>query len=183
MATLSASTWGDPTATKHVLLIHGITCSSRFWHRIAQEFASRGKFHNQTVAEHAPDMFLSGAGYFVTAPDLLGHGSARRSSDYTIATLVEELRPLFTTTGGNDHPYHVVVGHSLGASSPLPCFPFSSPLDQSGSSSSILLSIWPPNQLLPTESYSATWSGTRKRPKPISKNTHSGRWKMQSFIP
>lgn len=28
--------------------------------------------------------------------------------------MAEELRPLFTTAGGNDHPYHAVVGHSLG---------------------------------------------------------------------
>ena len=54
------------------------------------------------------------AGYFVTAPDLLGHGSARRGSDYTIAALAEELRPFFSAPGGNDHPYHIVVGHSLG---------------------------------------------------------------------
>lgn len=57
---------------------------------------------------------LSDAGYFVTAPDLLGHGNARRSSDYTIAALAEELRPFFTKPGGNDHPYDIVVGYSLG---------------------------------------------------------------------
>ncbi|KAG6373355.1 hypothetical protein JVT61DRAFT_6502 [Boletus reticuloceps] len=44
MATLCTSTWGDPTAIKHVLLIHGMTASSQTWHRIAQEFASRGNF-------------------------------------------------------------------------------------------------------------------------------------------
>lgn len=53
-------------------------------------------------------------GYFVTAPDLLGHGNARRGSDYTIAALTEELRPLFTIPGHDDPPYDVVVGHSLG---------------------------------------------------------------------
>lgn len=64
--------------------------------------------------EAPADASLSNAGYFVTAPDLLGHGNARRSSDYTIATLTEELRPLFTTPGSDDHPYHIVIGHSLG---------------------------------------------------------------------
>jgi len=123
MAALSTSTWGDPAATKHVLLIHGITFSSRFWHHIAQKFASRGKFHNQAVAEHAPDMPVSDAGYFVTAPDLLGHGSARCSSDYTVAALVEELRPLLTA-GGNDHPYDIVIGHSLGGVVAAALFPF-----------------------------------------------------------
>ncbi|KAF8442487.1 alpha beta-hydrolase [Boletus edulis BED1] len=91
MATLYTSTWGDPTAIKHVLLIHGMMASSQTWHRIAQEFASRG--------------------YFVTAPDLLGHGHARRSSDYTIAALAKELEPLFATS---DRPFDIIIGMSLG---------------------------------------------------------------------
>lgn len=45
MSALYTSTWGNPNATKHVLLIHGITASSQMWYRVAQEFASRGKFH------------------------------------------------------------------------------------------------------------------------------------------
>ncbi|KAF8447498.1 Alpha/Beta hydrolase protein [Boletus edulis BED1] len=95
MATLSTSTWGDPSATKHVLLIHGITSSSQCWYRIAHEFASRG--------------------YFVIAPDLLGHGHARRGTDYTIAAMVEELKPLLTLPGHDyEHPYQIVIGHSLG---------------------------------------------------------------------
>ena len=113
MAALFASTWGNPIATKHVLLIHGITSSSQIWYRIAQEFASRGRFLLGSCGA-SPDTFLSDTGYFVTAPDLLGHGNARRSSDYTITALADELRPLFATSEGNDHPYHIVVGHSLG---------------------------------------------------------------------
>ncbi|KAI9570442.1 Alpha/Beta hydrolase protein [Boletus coccyginus] len=105
MAALFTSTWGDPTATKHVLLIHGITF------RPNSGIASRRSLHFE-------------ASYFVTAPDLLGHGNARRNSDYTIATLAEELRPLFATAGGNDHPYHVVVGHSLGGIVAAALFPF-----------------------------------------------------------
>ncbi|KAI9570439.1 Alpha/Beta hydrolase protein [Boletus coccyginus] len=84
MAALFASAWGDPTATKRVLLIHG---------------------------------------YLVTAPDLLGHGNARRSSDYTIVALAEELRPLFTTAGGGDRTYDIVVGHSLGGIVAAALFP------------------------------------------------------------
>ncbi|KAG8221769.1 Alpha/Beta hydrolase protein [Butyriboletus roseoflavus] len=106
MTTLSALTWGDPTATRHVLLIHGLTSSAQSWYRIAQAFASRGRARLYTS--------LFDTGYFVTAPDLLGHGNARRGSDYTVAALAEELRPFFTVTGGNDHPYDIVVGHSLG---------------------------------------------------------------------
>ena len=55
---------------------------------------------------------LPDTGYFVIAPDLLGHGFARRGSDYTISTLADELRPYFMT--GDDHPYDIVIGHSLG---------------------------------------------------------------------
>lgn len=51
----------------------------------------------------------------MTAPDLLGHGCARRGSVYTIAALVEELRPLLLTSReSGDPPYDVIVGHSLG---------------------------------------------------------------------
>lgn len=67
------------------------------------------------AAEHALIQIpICHTGYFVTAPDLLGHGNARRSSDYTIAALAQELWPLLKTAGGNNHPYHIVVGHSLG---------------------------------------------------------------------
>ncbi|KIJ60854.1 hypothetical protein HYDPIDRAFT_116719 [Hydnomerulius pinastri MD-312] len=94
---LSASTWGPPTAIKHVLLIHGLTSSSQVWYRVAQDFAARG--------------------YSVTAPDLLGHGTARRAvSDYTVSALAEEFRPLLTATpaSANGGRYDVVIGHSLG---------------------------------------------------------------------
>lgn len=54
----------------------------------------------------------------MTAPDLLGHGLARRSSVCTIAGMAEELRPFFSAapeSGGGGQPYDVVVGYSLGA--------------------------------------------------------------------
>ena len=66
------------------------------------------------------DAHSSDTGCFVTAPDLLGHGLARRSDDYSIAALANELRPLLAA----DH-YHIVVGASLGgvvAAALLPCF-------------------------------------------------------------
>jgi len=94
----ASSTWGYPTASKHVLLLHGLTGSSQFWDRVAQDLASRG--------------------YFVTAPDLLGHGLARRSSVYTIAGMAEELQPFFSAapgSGGGERPYDIIVGYSLGA--------------------------------------------------------------------
>jgi hypothetical protein len=39
----SATTWGSPTATKHALLIHGLTSSSHTWHRVASSLAAQGK--------------------------------------------------------------------------------------------------------------------------------------------
>ena len=43
---------------------------------------------------------------------MLGHGFARRGSDYTFAALAHELQPYFIA--GDDHPYDIVIGHSLG---------------------------------------------------------------------
>ena len=50
------------------------------------------------------------AGYYVVAPDLLGHGFAARPVDYSIATFVEHLRPLLDSLPSLD----LLVGHSLG---------------------------------------------------------------------
>lgn len=40
---VAATTWGNPTASKRVLLIHGFTGFSQLWNRLAHDFASRGK--------------------------------------------------------------------------------------------------------------------------------------------
>ncbi|KIJ60827.1 hypothetical protein HYDPIDRAFT_43032 [Hydnomerulius pinastri MD-312] len=88
---LFVSRWGDPNADKHALLIHGLTSSSGGWIRVAEGL----------VAE----------GYLVTAPDLLGHGSSARSTDYTLDAFVRALRPLF---GPRQPEYSLVVAHSFG---------------------------------------------------------------------
>ncbi|KAF9233203.1 Alpha/Beta hydrolase protein [Melanogaster broomeanus] len=90
--------WGSPTATKHALLIHGLTSSSHTWHRIAPPLAAQG--------------------YLVTAPNLLGHGS-RRSTDYHISAIVEDLRPYLFQTN-----YDLIIGHSLGALIVMSLFPY-----------------------------------------------------------
>ena len=38
----SGTTWGSPTATKHALLIHGLSSSSHTWHRVASSLAAQG---------------------------------------------------------------------------------------------------------------------------------------------
>ncbi|KAH7915500.1 Alpha/Beta hydrolase protein [Hygrophoropsis aurantiaca] len=90
---LSATVWGSPTATKHAILLHGIIASSQTWWRVGPALAEQG--------------------YLVTAPDLLGHGTARRGGadqDYKIAALAEEVLPFFTT----GPKYDLVIAHSLG---------------------------------------------------------------------
>ncbi|KAG9313238.1 Alpha/Beta hydrolase protein [Chiua virens] len=104
MATMFASTWGNPNSTKRAFLVHGLIGSSVTMRYVAREFASRG--------------------WSVTAPDLLGHGQARRGKDYTIAALANELRPYFTPAESNDYPYDVVVGHSLGGVVAAALFPY-----------------------------------------------------------
>ncbi|KAG1753773.1 Alpha/Beta hydrolase protein [Suillus paluster] len=96
---MSASQWGSPTASKRALLIHGMTMSSHSWEGLAQ--------------------ILAAEGYFVVAPNLLGH-AWRRSTDYRISTLAEDLRPYFVT----DTSYDVIIGHSLAGPVTLSLLPF-----------------------------------------------------------
>src|SRR3954454_5175643 len=74
-----------------LVLIHGITSSSRAWDRVLP-----------ALAEH----------HTVVAPDLLGHGdSAKPRGDYSLAAHASGIRDLLVARG---HPRATVVGHSLG---------------------------------------------------------------------
>jgi pimeloyl-ACP methyl ester carboxylesterase len=74
-----------------VLLIHGITSSSRTWRDVMPG-----------LAEH----------YTVIAPDLLGHGrSAKPRGDYSLGGYASGLRDLLVAL---EIPKATVVGHSLG---------------------------------------------------------------------
>ncbi|KAG2156891.1 Alpha/Beta hydrolase protein [Suillus bovinus] len=88
MSSISASQWGSPTASKRALLIHGMSMSSQSWEGLAQ--------------------LLAAEGFFVVAPNLLGH-AWRRDTDYSMLTLAEDLRPYVMDTS-----YDVIIGHSLG---------------------------------------------------------------------
>ncbi|KAN0092628.1 Alpha/Beta hydrolase fold [Tylopilus felleus] len=94
---LSATTWGSPTATKHALLIHGLTSSSHTWHRVASLLAAQG--------------------YLVTAPNLVGHAS-RVSIDYSFSAVAQDLRPYIEARN-----YALIVGHSWGAATTLSLLP------------------------------------------------------------
>ncbi|KAG2158933.1 Alpha/Beta hydrolase protein [Suillus bovinus] len=96
---MSATHWGSPTASKRALLIHGLTMCSQTWESIAQ--------------------LLVAEGFFVVAPNLLGH-AWRRGTDYRVSTLAEDLRPYFAM----DMSYDVIIGHSLGGVVTLSLLPF-----------------------------------------------------------
>ncbi|KAG1836407.1 Alpha/Beta hydrolase protein [Suillus subalutaceus] len=98
-ASNSASQWGSPTAPRKALLIHGLISCSSSWEGVAQ--------------------LLVAEGFFVVAPNLLGH-AWRRGTDYRVSTLAEDLRPYFI----NDTSYDVVVGSSLGGTVALSLLPF-----------------------------------------------------------
>ena len=74
-----------------IVLIHGITSSSRTYERVMP-----------ALAEH----------FTVIAPDLLGHGeSAKPRGDYSLGAYASGVRDLMIALG---HPRATVVGHSLG---------------------------------------------------------------------
>jgi len=74
-----------------VLLIHGITSSSRTWKSIMPRLAEK---------------------HTVIAPDLLGHGrSAKPQGDYSLGAYASGVRDLLVAL---DSPKVTVVGHSLG---------------------------------------------------------------------
>jgi pimeloyl-ACP methyl ester carboxylesterase len=74
-----------------LVLIHGITSSSRTWERVLP-----------ALADH----------FTVLAPDLLGHGeSAKPRGDYSLGAYASGVRDLMVALG---HPRATVVGHSLG---------------------------------------------------------------------
>ncbi|KAG1820467.1 Alpha/Beta hydrolase protein [Suillus subaureus] len=95
----SASQWGCPTASRRALLIHGMTMCSNSWEGIAQ--------------------LLVAEGFFVIAPNLLGHGG-RRCTSYRISDFAEDLRPYFAMGTS----YDVIIGHSFGCLVTLSLLPF-----------------------------------------------------------
>ncbi|EIW75430.1 alpha beta-hydrolase [Coniophora puteana RWD-64-598 SS2] len=89
MSPSPCSVWGNPDAPKRALLVHGITCSSQIWCHVAH--------------------LLVDQGYYVVAPDLLGHGIAPRASEYSFDALVKALVPYVSPVSPD-----LIIGHSLG---------------------------------------------------------------------
>ncbi|KIM63771.1 hypothetical protein SCLCIDRAFT_23949 [Scleroderma citrinum Foug A] len=94
----SATQWGLPTSSKRAFLIHGLTSSSHTWECVAQGLVE--------------------AGYFVVAPNLLGHGF-RRGTDFAVGNLAKDIQPYFV----NAH-YDIIMGHSLGGAVLAELLPF-----------------------------------------------------------
>ena len=85
MPELPTTTWGDPTADRRALLIHGLTSSGATWWRVAGSLAEDG--------------------WHVTAVDLRGNGDAAVADSYAFADYAGDLP---------GDGWNVVVGHSLG---------------------------------------------------------------------
>ena len=89
--TLRRLSWGDPHATKHALLVHGLGSNGALMWRYGT--------------------WLADAGWHATAVDLRGHGTAPRATDYSIAAYAADL---VHTAAPDGEPWDLVIGHSLG---------------------------------------------------------------------
>ncbi len=90
--TLPRLSWGDPSASHHALLVHGLGSSAHTMWRLGEAFADRG--------------------WFATAVDLRGHGNAPRATSYRISDYASDLQATRPVRPGG---WEVVVGHSIGA--------------------------------------------------------------------
>jgi pimeloyl-ACP methyl ester carboxylesterase len=89
IASLNVMRWGDPSAAKTVVALHGIT-------------ANGGAFAR-------PARMLSDRGWFVLAPDMRGHGeSPRGDGDFSTETLLADFAASVPTDPD------VLIGHSFG---------------------------------------------------------------------
>lgn len=89
--TLPRLTWGDPSASRHALLVHGLGSSGALMWRLGDALAA--------------------AGWHATAVDLRGHGDAPRTLDYSVAGYAADLVATRPADGG---AWDAVIGHSLG---------------------------------------------------------------------
>ena len=102
--------WGAPTAAKRALCIHGLCSSSQVWHYVADSLVAQGQIISIFVVHRSTLTSLT-IEYHVMAPDLIGHGMAPASKDYSIKAMANALFPLLSSSP----PFDLVIGHSLGA--------------------------------------------------------------------
>ncbi|WP_375383701.1 alpha/beta fold hydrolase [uncultured Microbacterium sp.] len=89
--TLPRLSWGDPSATRRALLIHGLGSNGPLMWRFGTALAD--------------------AGWHASAVDLRGHGVAPRALDYSLAAYAADVAATLPGGGG---AWDLVVGHSLG---------------------------------------------------------------------
>ncbi|MEU1972783.1 alpha/beta hydrolase [Microbacterium sp. NPDC019599] len=89
--TLPRLAWGDPSSSRHALLVHGLGSNGALMWRYG--------------------LALAEAGWYAVAVDLRGHGLAPRALDYTLDAYAADLSR--TRPDGQDH-WELVVAHSLG---------------------------------------------------------------------
>jgi len=80
--------------------LHPMSGNAQYWHYIAEALVAQG--------------------YLVVAPDLLGHGLAPSSTDYSFKAFADALLPLLSSTPS----YDLVIGHSLGCLIALLLLPY-----------------------------------------------------------
>ncbi|WP_091226116.1 alpha/beta fold hydrolase [Microbacterium sp. 3J1] len=89
--TLPRLAWGDPSAGRYALLVHGLGSSGALMWRLGDALAT--------------------AGWHATAVDLRGHGDAPRALDYSVEAYGADLA---ATRRDDGEPWDAVIGHSLG---------------------------------------------------------------------
>ncbi|MEM7117875.1 MAG: alpha/beta hydrolase [Chloroflexota bacterium] len=86
---LHTLTWGDPTAEKSAVLIHGVTSNAQSWVRVGPKLAEQG--------------------YYVAAPNLRGHGQSEKADGhYSLNQMAGDL----AESCPNNPEF--VIGHSFG---------------------------------------------------------------------
>jgi pimeloyl-ACP methyl ester carboxylesterase len=94
--TLPRLSWGDPSAARRALLVHGLGSNGALMWRYG--------------------VALADAGWRADAVDLRGHGTAPRTLDYSLAAYGADL--LAARPDGAD-AWDLVVGHSLGGAASI----------------------------------------------------------------
>ncbi|WP_425837072.1 alpha/beta fold hydrolase [Microbacterium sp. PA5] len=92
--TLPRLAWGSPDAPRHALLIHGLGSSGALMWRFGTALAD--------------------AGWYATAVDLRGHGTAPRALDYTIGAYAADVHGTAPQRRDGGSGWDLVIGHSLG---------------------------------------------------------------------
>jgi pimeloyl-ACP methyl ester carboxylesterase len=86
---LHTLTWGDPTAERSAVLIHGVTSNAQSWIRVGPRLAEQG--------------------YYVVAPNLRGHGKSPKADGHY--SLKEMAADLAENVPNNPE---FIIGHSFG---------------------------------------------------------------------